>query len=739
MKSRKKRESAPANLKSAPATASGGQTSSPSRNRRARREWLFRFALLIGSPPLFFALVEIVLRLFGFGYSTSFFIKNPVLGQSNIVENNKFSRRYFPPELARTPHSLAFTAAKPPDTLRIIVFGESAAEGDPAPAFGFARILEVMLREHYPQRKIEVINTAVTAINSHVIRPIAREAAGYSGDIWVIYMGNNEVVGPFGAGTTFGAKSARPFVVRATLALKATRLGQLLDDALSSLTPDHGPREWAGMEMFLRQQVRQNDARMANVYGNFEENLSDIIGIGIGSGAKVIVSTVGSNLRNCPPFASSHATDLPDAERAEWERLSASGVALQRDGNYAEAAAEFNRAMVLDDQFAELHFRLAQCLAALGQTNEARQQFVLARDLDTLRFRVDSHLNQTIRQVAQSWRGRGASLADAEAALARETSDGIPGAESFYEHVHLTFAGNCAVARELAAQITQVLPSGMPAAGGDRQPKFLSLDESARRLAFTDSDQLQARIEIAQRTSRPPFAQQLDHVARKDHMARALSDLYEQDRASFPQSITIYQSAIKEREDDWQLHDNFAAALVQHGDRTNALAQWKRVVELLPHRLQTYDMIGNLHMDARRPELAANVYREALKIDPEFLQGHVGLGRALLAQNTGAEAIRELRCAVKLQPRWAWTHDLLGQALLQLNQPVEAATAFQAALNLQPSSAEFRVRYAGALALQGKLSEARAQLQGALQLEPQNSNTHQMLEKVESRMRAGGR
>ena len=49
--------------------------------------------------------------------------------------------------------------------------------GDPEPAFGAGRYLEALLRERFPARKFEVVNVAITAINSHVIRAIARDCA----------------------------------------------------------------------------------------------------------------------------------------------------------------------------------------------------------------------------------------------------------------------------------------------------------------------------------------------------------------------------------------------------------------------------------------------------------------------------------------------------------------------------------------------------------------------------------
>ena len=53
-------------------------------------------------------------------------------------------------------------------------------------------------------------------------------APNYDGDMWIIYMGNNEMVGPFGAGTIFGDKAPNRGFVKAMLRIRSTRLGQLL-------------------------------------------------------------------------------------------------------------------------------------------------------------------------------------------------------------------------------------------------------------------------------------------------------------------------------------------------------------------------------------------------------------------------------------------------------------------------------------------------------------------------------
>ena len=142
------------------------------------------------------------------------------------------------------------------------------------------------------------------------------------------------------------------------VAFKATRVGQ----ALGSLVRDLQKRpvnqsEWGGMSMFLHNHVRQNDPRMSTVYSSFERNLNDIIDAGQRSGAKILVSTVARNLKDCGPFASDHRPGLPAEELSRWDNFYQAGVREQAAGRAAEASASFGQAVKLDDTFAEIHFR----------------------------------------------------------------------------------------------------------------------------------------------------------------------------------------------------------------------------------------------------------------------------------------------------------------------------------------------------------------------------------------------
>jgi hypothetical protein len=223
MKHRRKRKVAPvpqANPKSEPASVK-------SSSLLGRKLWFFRLVTAVAVPLILLVLVELSLRLAGSGYPTTFLLLSSHEGRKYFIQNNQFGWRFFGAEMARTPAPIFIPQIKPPDTVRIFVFGESAAFGDPQPRFGLPRLLQAMLELRFPGTRFEVVNAAMTGINSNVILPIARDCAGASGDIWVIYMGNNEVVGPFGAGTVFGSRAPPLPLIRASLALKATRTGQL--------------------------------------------------------------------------------------------------------------------------------------------------------------------------------------------------------------------------------------------------------------------------------------------------------------------------------------------------------------------------------------------------------------------------------------------------------------------------------------------------------------------------------
>jgi len=535
---------------------SSGMSSKQSISKRqveAKGEWRRlapRIAIAVFIPFLVLVLVEVALRLFGVGYSTELMEPCTVHGSPSSCYNLFFPAPFFPPGMIKLPQVYAIPAEKGPQTYRIFVLGESAAMGDPDPAYGFSRYLEVMLRERYPSMTFEVVNTGSVAMNSHVMLPIAKGLAKYRPDLFIIYSGNNEVVGPYGPGTALSSSSMSLPVIRSAIFLRSTRIGQLLTKVGTQ------KQEWGGMAMFLDKQVRASSPLMKYAYANFQQNLYDTIEVARRAGARVIVSTVATNLQDCAPFASLHREDLGQDALHSWSALVQQGAEKESSGSYAEALKLYLSAAGIDDDYAELEFRIARCLEALGEDGKAREHFLRARDLDTLRFRADSRINDINRSVASSLPG--VKLVDADAIFANESSHGIIGSELVYEHVHLTPHGNYLLARAMFLQIASTLP---PEAGKSLQAEDVpSQEECERMLAFTSHDSSRVAAEMLRRLQEPPFTNQLNH---SDQVLRLMMKVNNPDEDP-NQTAAQYQWAIMRMPDDKILRRKFGLFLFQY-------------------------------------------------------------------------------------------------------------------------------------------------------------------------------
>jgi tetratricopeptide (TPR) repeat protein len=520
--------------------------------------WLPRLATAIFVPLLLLALTEGALRLFNIGYSTELMNDCTVGGQPSSCYNLFFAAPFFPPGMIKAPQFYTIPKVKTPDTYRIFVLGESAAMGDPDPAYGFSRYLEVMLRERFPDTKFEVINTGVVAIDSHVILPIARELAHYQPDLFIIYAGNNEVVGPYGPGTALTGSSLSLPAIRTSIFVRSTRIGQLL-------TRVNQPRsDWKGMEMFLDKQVRADSPALQRTYANFASNLRDIVGAARGSGARVLLITVATNLKDCPPFASMHRDGLTVEALRGWSSLMQQGTALENARSFADALKSYTAAAQIDDRYAELQFRIARCLWALGDYASAKEHFVRAQDLDTLRFRADTKINDIIRSVANS-SGKQVELLDGQSVLASESPYGVIGSELLYEHVHLNPEGNYLLARTAFTHIVGDLPAAARAFAHSLNP--LSDSECEQLLALTSHDRSRIASEMIQRMQRPPFTNQLNHAEQVQNLMFKANGSTE----TFPDTLSEYQWAIARAPSDRILHSKLGFVLFDF-DR-NAAAQ----------------------------------------------------------------------------------------------------------------------------------------------------------------------
>lgn len=686
-----------------------------------KHRWLFRILALVIVPCLFLALLEGALRLAGYGYSTNLFDKVRLDNVDYLVANENFSLRFFPPALMRWPDPVKIEAEKPAGTYRIFVFGESAAQGDPAPAFAASRYLEVLLRERYPGVKFEMVNLGITAISSHVIVPMARECARCEGDLWIVYMGNNEMIGPFGAATVFGAKAPPWPIVRLTVALQKTRLGQLLMNvARKARSGGSGPQEWHGLSMFMGNQLPVDDPRKEVVYNNFQRNLEDIVRAGRRSGAAVMLNTVAVNLKDCPPFASLNSATLSSPDREKFDSLCSAGRGAELAGNWKEAADDFAAAIAIDPKMAEAQFREGECLLKLNNAGGALEHFKAARDCDALVFRADSRINNIVRDTAQKMDGPGVALCDAAASLVGPGQ--IPGEEEFYEHVHLNFDGNYRLARLWAEQAERLLPDDVKTkAKGD----WASQAVCEARLGLTDWNRGDIFNEVRRRLQGPPFDSQIDSAQRIAAWDAAITRIYHpNDLAARKRARALYDDAIARAPGDYRLRENYGEFLELTGDIQGAAREWKASAELVPRNPFAFLTEGQLLEKLGDLPGARAAFAQAAALHPRYAEAWLELGRLEASDGKLDQAMKYYGRAAEFQPNDPQAFLCMGKALSLLKKPDESLRAFRHALDLDGSSWEAHYALGGELGMIGKIAEAKGEFQEVVRLQPQYAMGH---------------
>jgi len=361
--------------------------------------------ITISLPFILFILLEIGLRIFNYGGNLNLVIEGPPGYEKYLRCNPNVARRYFDTQtIIPTPPTQLFLKEKPANGYRIFVLGESSAAGFPyGNNASFPNILQRALSDAFPEKNIEVISVAMSAINSYTLLDLTGEILEQTPDALLIYTGHNEYYGALGVGSTQSLGSSR-WLIRTYLKLQSIKAFIVLRDVIGSIKIFFSRILYGGSEVdptaTLMEQIvaDQTIPYGSSMYEDgkeqFKENMEAIISAAKTKGVKVVLSELVSNLRNQEPFIS------------------------VQDKN-GESARSF--------------FTLGRKLESEEKFDEARVNYSKAKDLDALRFRASEDFNKIITELAKQY---SLPLVPAISYFEKESPHGLIGNNLMWEHLH---------------------------------------------------------------------------------------------------------------------------------------------------------------------------------------------------------------------------------------------------------------------------------------------------------------
>jgi tetratricopeptide (TPR) repeat protein len=367
------------------------------------------YVVLILLPVVIVIFLELSLRLFNYGRTYDQWIPS---GEGRLTLNPEIAFRYFynTDRVPSANHNY-FDEVKKENSYRVFLMGGSSAAGFPySPNGAFSRYIRKRLELLYPERNIEVVNIAMSAINSYALRDMLPGVLEKQPDLIIIYAGHNEYYGALGVGSVETLGDTR-FLVNTVIWLNRFKTFELLRDFVKSVSGWFSTPVKSDGTLMARMSQRQlipfNSEKYFSGINQYEGNLRDIFAMAKDKNVPVILGRLVSNLKDQKPFESINEGEFPSA----------------------------------DEIFKSAHNELSS-----GRLNSADSLFRLAKDLDPLRWRAPEKVNQIIEDLGKEFRYPVVKL---DSVFNAESLSGIVGDDLVTDHLHPNLRGFQIIGREI--------------------------------------------------------------------------------------------------------------------------------------------------------------------------------------------------------------------------------------------------------------------------------------------------
>lgn len=559
------------------------------------REMIYFKIIAILLPVFFLVVLELLLRIFSYGSDVHLIVQHKSLKDYYIV-NPSVSKKYFSRFQATSGTNDIFLKKKPENGFRIFFMGSSTIVGFPYDKNLMAsRILQQRLQDAYPNKTIEVINTAFTAINSITQKDFIDQILDYQPDAILFYAGHNEFYGAYGIGSN-ESSGLSPLLKTVHFKLMNFRTYQLLRYSiiyiLNILTKNSNGSDQKGT--LMKRIVKDQDIAYKSEKYNFginqfRNNLSYILKKANNKKVPVFLSDLVSNVKDLPPFGNI-------------------------DKENPSASEKFKEALVA---------------LSTGDTINARTYFYEAKDLDPVRFRAPEDINQVVYDLAKQ---PGVIFIPAKEWFSNASKGGLIGNNLIMEHVHPNIEGQFVLAD---AFYTKIIESGLI----DMTPNpFTTRSKQYYRQnwAYTSLDSLIGVYTINQVKSYWPFTS-LDNKI-------SFSDTF---KAQGIVDSLAFLFLKKPGIEFTTLHNSLGKFYESKSQYYLAYKEYESITKIYPYNALYYNMVANCLLILNDLYAAEKFLKQSIKINGTFYS-YSNLAEIEFIKNNYREAIIDYNIAFKL-------------------------------------------------------------------------------------------
>lgn len=498
----------------------------------------------------------------------------------------------------------------------------------------------------YPSVNFEVVNLGVSAVNSYFIADIIDDVIDQQPDLILVYAGHNEYYGAFGVASNDIA-SQSPGTARFILQLRELKIYQLLSDLISGVagifvSTDNASSKTLMESMVGDNLVERNSDTFAGGVSNYRDNLTYIFTLCSENNIPVIAGELTSNLMQAP------LENIVSEKNKANEKFN-SGITAISDSSFAEAYDSLR----------------------------------MSKDLDALRFRAPSEINDVINSTASK---HNSPVVKIDSLFRSISINRIPGYNLFTDHLHPNVDGYRLISDLYLQEIVDggYVKGKLRAIEKSRMDAFLKAE-----LPFTEVDSVYASIQISVLLNSYPFIKgmsvssllkQTRMNSRADTLAMGIvmnriswEDAHKQQaeyyfgKGSYKNFYREYNVLIEDKPYDKNLYRYSADKLLSR-DQLNLAGLVLAKMHLRHEGAYSSKMLGVLAFESKNFKRAISFLKRSLEYRKDDPETYFRLSAAYFSINEYDKAMENIEACLKLDPDFP-NADKIYNSLISAKQP----------------------------------------------------------------------
>jgi len=182
----------------------------------------------------------------------------------------------------------------------------------------------------------------------------------------------------------------------------------------------------------------------------------------------------------------------------------------------------------------------------------------------------------------------------------------------------------------------------------------------------------------------------------------------------------LWRTTIARNHGCWMAHNNLGIVLSQRGEIDEAIAHYRKTLEMSPDFADADYNLGNALLQKGEVDAAIVHCQRAVTIQPNDPEAQVALGNALFQKGLIDESIVHYEKALAIRPYYVTAHYNLGSAFLRKGEIDEAIFHCRAVLSTQPEHADAHTILASAFLQKGEIGNAIEQYKKTLEIVPRS-------------------